>query len=288
MEEKSADSGLEDVMGGRDRIEEKVLDHGFVALVDLMPRLVPAGQTSDCAIVQAARTSYGRGTRKVNEDEGLIRYLMRHRHTTPFEFCELKFHARMPIFVARQWVRHRTASINECSARYSVVPDVFYQPDAEDIQQQSSSNKQGRAGAAAEESVRTFSGALADVSSLAYGYYQKAIEDNIARELARTILPINSYTEWYWKCNLHNLFHFLNLRMDSHAQMEIRVYAEAMYRLIKPLFPMACRAFEDYRLNSVELSALELDSIRSGREIETLNRREREEWEAKKMRIFGS
>lgn len=286
MSEQSDTAQLHDIMGGRERIEEQVLDHGFVALVDLMPRLVPIGATADYAIAQAARTSYGRGTKKLNEDEGLIRYLMRHKHTTPFEFCELKFHVRMPIFVARQWIRHRTASVNEYSARYSIVPDQFYIPRHEHVQEQSQNNKQGRGDAASEDAASKFIDDCGTTSRDAYGRYQQAVDSNIAREIARIVLPVNAYTEWYWKCDLHNLFHFLRLRMDEHAQMEIRVYAEAMYRLVKPFFPIACRAFEDYRLNAVELSALELEALRSGGEMGSSNRREREEWEAKRAVIF--
>jgi thymidylate synthase (FAD) len=283
MSDQSETAQLQDIMGGRERIEEAVLDHGFVALVDLMPRLVPVGSTADYAIAQAARTSYGRGTKKLNEDEGLIRYLMRHKHTTPFEFCELKFHVRMPIFVARQWIRHRTASVNEYSARYSIVPDQFYIPRSEHVQEQSMANKQGRGDHSGPEAAADFVEVCMDTGREAYSRYQGAVDANIARELARIVLPVNAYTEWYWKCNLHNLFHFLRLRMDPHAQMEIRVYAEAMYRLIKPFFPIACQAFEDYRLNSVELSALEVEALHSGSDINSPNRREREEWEAKRL-----
>ena len=285
MSEQSETAQLQDIMGGRERIEEKVLDQGFVALVDLMPRLVPVGATADYAIAQAARTSYGRGTKKLNEDEGLIRYLMRHKHTTPFEFCELKFHVRMPIFVARQWIRHRTASVNEYSARYSIVPDEFYIPKGEHIQEQSLTNKQGRGDLVSEDAANSFIEACTSISRDAYGRYQHAVQANVAREIARIVLPVNAYTEWYWKCDLHNLFHFLRLRMDSHAQMEIRVYAEAMYRLVKPFFPIACRAFEDYRLNSVELSALEVEALRSGGDIRSSNRREQDEWAAKRSSI---
>lgn len=280
------DEKLVDIMGGRSRIEEQIFDHGFVALVDLMPRLVPEGKTADYAIAQAARTSYGHGTKKLNEDEGLIRYLMRHRHTTPFEFCEVKFHIRMPIFVARQWIRHRTANVNEYSARYSVVPDQFYTPGGDAVKQQSATNKQGRGDSLPPEAVESFIESCDSISSESYSKYMEAINGGVARELARIILPVNAYTEWYWKCDLHNIFHFLHLRMDPHAQMEIRVYADAMYKLIKPFFPIACKAFEDYRLHSVHLTALEVEAIKNGQPIQTSNRREASEWEAK-MSVLG-
>lgn len=280
------DEKLVDIMGGRSRIEEQIFDHGFVALVDLMPRLVPEGKTADYAIAQAARTSYGHGTKKLNEDEGLIRYLMRHRHTTPFEFCEVKFHIRMPIFVARQWIRHRTANVNEYSARYSVVPDQFYTPGCDAVKQQSATNKQGRGDSLPPEAVESFIESCDFISSESYSKYMEAINGGVARELARIILPVNAYTEWYWKCDLHNIFHFLHLRMDPHAQMEIRVYADAMYKLIKPFFPIACKAFEDYRLHSVHLTALEIEAIKNGQPIQTSNRREASEWEAK-MSVLG-
>jgi len=280
------DEKLVDIMGGRSRIEEQILDHGFVALVDLMPRLVPEGKTADYAIAQAARTSYGHGTKKLNEDEGLIRYLMRHRHTTPFEFCEVKFHIRMPIFVARQWIRHRTANVNEYSARYSVVPDQFYTPGNDAVKHQSATNKQGRGDSLPSEVIESFIESCDSISSESYTKYMEAINSGVARELARIVLPVNAYTEWYWKCDLHNIFHFLHLRMDSHAQMEIRVYADAMYKLIKPFFPIACKAFEDYRLHAVHLTALEVEAIKNGQPIQTSNRREVSEWEAK-MSILG-
>jgi len=276
---------LVDAMGGVERIETKILDHGFIALVDMMPRLIPEGKTADFAIAQAARTSYGRGTRQVSEDESLIRYLMRHKHSTPFEFCELKFHVRMPIFVARQWIRHRTASVNEYSARYSVMSDDFYTPHAEDVCLQSMENKQGRDGSAESSIAQKFVDDSSRVHGDAYASYLSAIEGGVARETARCILPVSAYTEWYWKCDLHNIFHFLKLRMDSHAQKEIRVYAEAMYATIKPLFPLACSAFEDYRLNAMELTAAEVEAITSGHAPRIKNKREIQEWSEKAKKL---
>ncbi len=239
------------------------LDKGFVRLVDYM------GGDSD--IVQAARVSYGRGTKSVSEDEGLIRYLMRHRHTTPFEMVELKFHAKMPIFVARQWIRHRTASVNEYSGRYSILEDDFYIPAPEDLGIQSKGNRQGREEVISPEHAGLIRRLLEEDAVNAYERYQWLLNEDsenpgkpkdegkpmIARELARIGLSLNFYTEWYWKIDLHNLFHFLGLRMDPHAQKEIRVYANAMADMTRAVAPIAYRAFEDYRLNSVSLSGLD-------------------------------
>ena len=236
-----------------------VLDHGFVRVVDYMG--------DDAAIVQAARVSYGRGTKRVSEDEGLIRYLMRHRHSTPFEMCEIKFHVKLPIFVARQWIRHRTANVNEYSARYSVLDREFYVPAPEHLAAQSSSNRQGRGdvleGAEAARVLRW----LRDDATQAFDHYEAMLNEDetaaghdpegqgLARELARMNLPLSTYTQWYWKCDLHNLFHFLSLRADPHAQYEIRVFADAMLDMVRRWVPLACRAFEDYRLGAVEVSA---------------------------------
>jgi len=225
-------------MGGSGRWEVQLHDHGLVALLDVMPRLAPVGKTADFAIVQAARVSYGAGTKHVNEDRGLIRYLARHRHTTPFEMVEFKFHHVMPIFIARQWIRHRTANVNEYSARYSVVKDRFYRPSADNVRKQSASNRQGGEEPIDPMTAEEFLKHLEDVER-AYGKYQQQIEKGVSRELARIALPVSVYTEWYWKCDLHNLFHFLSLRMDAHAQQEIRDYANAMFALIQPIVPIA-------------------------------------------------
>jgi thymidylate synthase (FAD) len=275
---------LRDVMGGASRWNIPIHEHGFIALVDAMPRLVPEGQTADSAIVQSARVSYGQGTKMVSEDRGLVRYLMRHRHSTPFEMVEFKFHIAMPIFIARQWIRHRTANVNEYSARYSIMPDRFYRPDIENVRKQSKSNRQGGEGpidaGTAEEFLQLLENAEAN-----YQKYLELTEKGVARELARAVLPVSVYTEWYWKCDLHNIFHFLSLRMDPHAQIEIQDYAKAMYELIKPIVPVACEAFEDYRLNAMHLTGLEIDAIRSGKPLATENKRETAEWEAKKARL---
>ena len=273
-----------DVMKGDARWEIRVHDHGLVALVDSMPRMVPEGQSADQAIVQAARVSYGAGTKKINEDRGLIRYLLRHRHTTPFEMVEFKFHMAMPIFVARQWIRHRTANVNEYSARYSIVPDRFYRPTPENVRQQSTSNRQGGEETIDIKTADEFLQLLEDSESL-YSRYLDLTERGVARELARAALPVSVYTEWYWKCDLHNLLHFLSLRMDPHAQREIRDYATAMYELIQPIVPITCEAFEDYRLNSMQLTGLEIESLRTGEPIATSNKRETAEWEGKKERL---
>ncbi len=212
------------------------LDKGFVRLIDVMG--------DDAAIVQAARVSYGSGTKKVLEDRGLIRYLLRHAHTTPFEMVEFKFHVKLPIFVARQWIRHRTANVNEYSGRYSEMKDEFYTPNPNDIRPQSVLNKQGRSeetlpDGMAEQAANAFKAGQDE----AYAQYQEFLEQGIAREIARINLPVSNYTEWYWKIDLHNLFHFLRLRIDSHAQYEIRVFAEAIAELVKPFVPHAWEAF---------------------------------------------
>ncbi len=278
------DAPMVDVMAGASRIEKRVLDHGFVALIDCMPRMAPEGKTADYSIVQSARVSYGEGTKQVNEDRGLVRYLLRHRHTTPFEMVEFKFHIAMPIFVARQWIRHRTANVNEYSARYSIVPDRFYRPSIDAIRAQSTSNRQGGDGlvdgGTAEEFLQ-----LLDRAEGLYKDYLGLTEKGVAREMARAALPVSVYTEWYWKCDLHNLFHFLSLRMDPHAQYEIRVFAEAMYELMKPIVPISCEAFEDYRLGAMHLTRLEIEAIRAGQPIATSNKREVSEFEEKCARL---
>ncbi|MCC6283985.1 MAG: FAD-dependent thymidylate synthase [Phycisphaerales bacterium] len=287
---------LRDVLAGRSRVEKRIHEHGFIALLDVMPRLVPEGQTADAAVVQAARVSYGQGTKKVNEDRGLIRYLMRHRHSTPFEMVEFKFHVAMPIFVARQWIRHRTASVNEYSARYSIVPDRFYIPSVDAVRKQSRANRQGgeelfRMDDAAE--VRTaeqFVAYLGEVERL-YAQYQDLTDKGVSRELARAGLPVNLYTEWYWKCDLHNTLRFLSLRLDAHAQAEIRIYAQAMLDLIAPIVPLTIEAWRDYEFESVRLSRLELDALRAmsaggSAELGSDNSRERAEW-AQKRELLG-
>jgi thymidylate synthase (FAD) len=284
IQRRPPEGEVHDVMGGAARWEVKVHDHGLVALVDVMPRLVPAGKTADFAIVQAARVSYAQGTKQVSKDRALIRYLARHRHTTPFEMVEFKFHQVMPIFVARQWIRHRTASVNECSGRYSVVPDRFYHPTPEAVRKQSLSNRQGADEPIDEMTAAEF-GQYLDKAEAHYGDYQKLIEKGVAREMARIGLPLSVYTEWYWKCDLHNIFHFLSLRMEAHAQQEMRDYARAMFALIQPIVPIAAEAFLDYGFESLHLSRLEVEAIRSGKPLDSDNKRENTEWEAKRKQL---
>jgi len=279
IEKKSFETPVRDIMEGSARWEIKVHDHGLVALVDVMPRMAPEGKTADYAIVQAARVSYGEGTKQINEDRGLIRYLARHRHTTPFEMVEFKFHQVMPIFVARQWIRHRTANVNEYSARYSVVRDRFYKPELADVRQQSASNRQGGTLPADNLTAQEFCDWL-DEMDKQYEKYQYFIDKGIARELAR-----NVYTEWYWKIDLHNLLHFLSLRMDAHAQKEIRDYATAIFDLIQPLAPIAAEAFMDYNLHAVHLTRLEIEALRTGQPLASQNKREIAEWEEKRKKL---
>jgi thymidylate synthase (FAD) len=284
IEKKPFETPVRDVMDGAGRWEIKVHDHGMVALVDVMPRFAPEGKSADFAIVQAARVSYGQGTKQVNEDRGLIRYLARHRHTTPFEMVEFKFHQVMPIFVARQWIRHRTANVNEYSARYSVVRDRFYKPEAANVREQGAGNRQGGEAPINAATAEEFCQWLEKMEK-EYEQYEKFIDKGVSRELARIALPVNVYTEWYWKIDLHNLFHFLSLRMDAHAQKEIRDYANAMFALIRPIVPTAAEAFLDYQLHSMQLSGLEIEAMRTGQPLASQNKREIEEWEQKKKRL---
>lgn len=228
-----------------------VLDHGFIRVIDYMG--------DDAAIVQAARVSYGAGTKHVQNDEGLIRYLMRHWHSTPFEMCEIKLHVKLPVFVARQWIRHRTANVNEYSARYSILDREFYIPAPEQLAAQSTVNNQGRGEVLQGEEAARVLELLKSDANRAYDHYEAMLsqdgQQGLARELARMNLPANIYTQWYWKVDLHNLFHFLRLRADPHAQYEIRVYAEAIAACMKDWVPLAYAAFEDYRMGGVTLSA---------------------------------
>lgn len=240
-----------------------VLDHGFVRVVDYMG--------DDAAICQAARVSYGRGTKSVQNDEGLIRYLMRHWHSTPFEMCEIKLHVKLPVFVARQWIRHRTANVNEYSARYSILDREFYIPERDALAAQSVVNNQGRGAALSGEEADRVLRYLRDDAMRAYDHYEEMISDTtadgedqqgLARELARMNLPANIYTQWYWKVDLHNLLHFLRLRADAHAQYEIRVYADEICKVVADWVPFAYRAFEDYRMGGATLSSTALDCVR--------------------------
>ena len=245
-----------------------VLDHGFVRVIDYMG--------DDSAIVQAARVSYGRGTKRVRQDAGLIRYLMRNWHTTPFEMCEIKYHVKLPIFVARQWIRHRTANVNEYSARYSILDREFYVPAPEHLAAQSKSNRQGRGEVLAGDEAANVMRLLQEDASRAYDHYEDMLNEDIegnildsersglARELARMNLSLNFYTQWYWKVDLHNLMHFLWLRSDDHAQYEIRAYAEAMLQTLKLWLPLTYDAFMDYRVGAAPLSARQPGRLRRG------------------------
>jgi len=235
-----------------------VLDHGFVRVIDYMG--------DDSAICQAARVSYGKGTKAVTNDAGLIRYLMRHWHSTPFEMCEIKLHVKLPVFVARQWIRHRTANVNEYSARYSILDREFYIPAPDALAAQSTLNNQGRGEVLEGAEAARVLEVLKSDSTRAYDNYEAMLSDDgqkgLARELARMNLPANIYTQWYWKVDLHNLFHFLRLRADAHAQYEIRVYAEEICRIVADWVPAAYGAFEDYRLGGAQLSAKAIDCVR--------------------------
>jgi thymidylate synthase (FAD) len=243
-----------------------VLDHGFVRVVDYMG--------DDGTVVQAARVSYGRGTRKVSEDKALIAYLMRHRHSTPFEMCEISFHVKLPIFVARQWIRHRTANVNEISARYSILDKEFYIPAPAQLAAQSAVNRQGRGAVLVGAEAARVLDLLRRDAETAYAHYAEMLNEDeagdpvdparqgLARELARMNLSLNFYTQWYWKTDLHNLMHFLSLRADAHAQYEIRVYAEAMLGVLDRWVPHCAAAFRQHRLGGAQLSAAALDAVR--------------------------
>lgn len=226
--------------------ELPVLDKGHVRIVDVMPRMVPEGKTGDFAIVQAARVSYGHGTKTVNEDRGLIRYLLRHNHGTPLEMAVVKLHMKLPIFVARQFARHRISSTNEVSRRYSEMTDDFYIPKPEEIRSQSTTNKQGGDATMSEEDAYDVIGTISECSHDSYNMYKALADDGVAREQARMILPVNAYTDWYWQMNLRSLLHMLSLRCDSHAQKETRDYADAIRNIVEPIFPHTFEAWEDY------------------------------------------
>ena len=244
----------------------EVLDHGFIRVIDYMG--------DDSSIVQSARVSYGKGTKKISNDRGLIKYLMRHRHSTPFEMCEIKFHIKLPIFIARQWIRHRTANVNEYSARYSILDKEFYIPSAENLAAQSAINNQGRGDALTDDEASNVIQILKKDAEQTYSNYETLLNESsegniidgsksgIARELARMNLTLNTYTQWYWKIDLNNLLHFLALRADDHAQYEIRVYADAMLDIVKKWVPLTYEAFEDYRIGGTELSAKEVNLMR--------------------------
>ena len=250
--EKLRNQQLDNLLGK----EFPCLDYGFVRLMDYMG--------SDEAIVQAARVSYGKGTKQIHQDRGLIRYLLRHQHTTPFEMVEFKFHCKLPIFVARQWIRHRTASVNEYSLRYSEAQNEFYVPDPRVIRKQSETNRQGRSDESMPEELQQQAlDIFQQHTQQLWEDYQKLEQMDIARELARINLPVSLYTEWYWKINLHNLLHFLKLRLDPTAQYEIRVYAEAIAEIVKIAVPITWEAFEDYMLFAKSFSRIEMEILQT-------------------------
>jgi thymidylate synthase (FAD) len=265
-----------------------VLDHGFIRVIDYMG--------DDSSIVQSARVSYGKGTKKVSTDDGLIRYLMRYRHSTPFEMCEIKYHVKLPIFIARQWIRHRTANVNEYSARYSILDKEFYLPAKDQLATQSQSNRQGRGEVLQGKQAEEVLNILKDDATRTYDNYEKLLNERfdgtkidenkigLARELARMNLTLNTYTQWYWKTDLLNLLNFLFLRADDHAQYEIRVYADKMLDTVKKWVPITYQAFIDYRVGAAEISSKGLKVIKfmiSGKEISQeesgLSRREWDE-----------
>lgn len=278
----------------------RVLDHGFVRVVDYMG--------DDEAIVQAARVSYGKGTKKISQDRGLIRYLMRHWHTTPFEMCEIKLHVKLPIFIARQWIRHRTANVNEYSARYSILDKEFYVPAPENLAAQSQTNAQGRGQVLEGAEAQRVLDILKNDGEQSYKHYMEMLnlddatqetldpeKVGLARELARMNLPVNYYTQWYWKIDLNNLMHFLMLRADAHAQYEIREYANAILKVLEKWVPFTYEAFMDYRMNSVNLSAQMADVVKrmiSGevvtQETSKLTQREWEELTSKLKLVANS
>ena len=250
-----------------------MLKHGFVRLVDSMP-----SSNLDAAIVQAARVSYAGGTTVTRSDKGLIRYLMRHWHNTPFEMVEFKFHIKMPIFIARQHMRHRTASVNELSGRYSEMPEEFFTPDAYRLQ--SKTNKQSSEGSLGLELART----PEQLSHEAFDLYRDMLGAGCCRELARCHLPLSTFTEFYWKINLHNLMHYLRLRMEPGAQEEIRVYANEIFEIVRQLAPLTMEAFVDFRVNSLTLSGPEIEAFKNGTKLESPG--EQREFE-NKMKLLG-
>lgn len=286
---------LVDVLGYVNPNPIKCLDKGIVELIDVMPRYVPGDKkTADYAVVQAARVSTGQGMKSEEEDRALIRYLMRHEHSSPLEQVEFKLYMKLPIFVARQMVRHRTVSLNEVSGRYTELKDEFFVPNPEDVTIQSGLNKQGGDEKLVENADYIVE-SMRDTAVGCFDAYTSYLEHNVRKELARINLPLSTYTEWYFKVDLRNLLHFLGLRCDSHAQKEIRVYADAMLALIKPIVPWCVEAWEDYHhlRGAIKLSRLEVEALRGLLSRITLispklvsgNRREQKEWEEKAKKL---
>jgi thymidylate synthase (FAD) len=287
-----------DILDGKN-LELKCLDLGFVRLLDCMPRICPQGQTADFRIVQAARVSYGDGTKTVNEDTGLIRYLMRHRHSSPTEKVRFEFHIKLPLFCMGQLIRHRMSSVNQISARYSVMKDEFYFPELDNVRAISEKNKQVSEGAVDSKIGQEFLSSLHELCEYNYEHYEASLSNNISREQARMVLPQNLYTEFYWTIDLHNLLHFLALRADAHAQQEIQIYANAIIELIKQVVPITATAWDDYHpmRGGLLLSRLEVEALKHmlhqcymGNKdiiaIESNNKREQQEW-LDKIQLLG-
>jgi len=274
-----------DIMNGDLRWEKNVLDHGSVALMDVMPRTVPKGKTADFRIAEAARVSYGAGTTTISTDEGLINYLWRNVHTTPFEMVKFTFLVHAPIFVARQWMRHRMGSFNEYSARYSILEDKFYHPD--EPRMQSTTNNQGSSDEPVPENAKKMFYELLTSAENNYDLYREVIDSGVSRELARMALPVSGYTKFYWSVDLKNLLHFLHLRGDAHAQREIQLYAHAIMELIRPIVPVTLKAFENYTRDAMTLTSFEIQAIRDNKPISqyTSNKREQSEFVKKCQRL---
>ena len=273
-----------------------VLDQGFVRLVDCMPGRIPdAEESADHAIAEAARCSYKRGTKTIRDDKLLIRYLMRHNHTSPLEMIEFKFHVKLPIFIARQWIRHRTANVNEMSGRYSEMPEEFYTPQIDNLRTQSQLNRQGSEGSIDVAQAQAILDQFTANCQGAFEVYSELLESGVAREQARMVVPLNTYTEWYWKIDLHNLLHFLDLRCDSHAQWEIQEYGNAVLELIRPLVPWTLEAWEDYSpyRKGLMLTGFEVAQLRkvisnanlSAGDIDVENKLEQIEWKDKAQKL---
>ena len=275
----------------------KCLDHGYVKLIDCMPGILPDGEeTADYAIAEAARCSYQRGTKSISDDKALIRYLLRNDHTSPFEMIDFKFHLKMPMFVARQWVRHRTASLNELSGRYSEMPNEYYCPPDEELRTQSKVNKQG----SDDQTVHNkeiVSSILKSACKQSFDSYGKLLGNSLVRELSRVVLPLSTYTEMYWKIDLKNLLHLLDLRCDHHAQKEIRVFADAILELITPIVPYTIEAWNEYSQyrNGLKLSEAELKAIATALKdipaesinLDTSSKSEQAEWQIKLAKILN-
>ncbi len=272
----------------------RCLDHGFVRLIDCSPRILNDGEVSaDYAIAEAARCSYMRGNKTVMDDRNLIRYLMRHKHTSPFEMITFKFHWKLPIFVARQVIRHRTASLNELSGRYSELPEEYFMPTTDGLRAKGGLNKQGSSGSIEGELIDERLKAMGEVQKQCFEVYHDNLDANVAREIARCVLPVSTYTEWYWQMDLHNLLHFMDLRCDSHAQQETRVFAEAVLELIRPIVPITIEAWEDYSpyrggmmLTRMEVEALKAMLVNSEfQPVESGSKTENAEWKDKVGRL---